>query len=119
MNKLLNEIKYDLSFIKSHTLQPKWFKVMKVFLILGFLGGYAFLFGWGKTVVFFVSFMFLGAILHFVYRIKTKCWSQSWLDFIVYEEGGELKYKRIGNFYYSAIIVNAVLAFILSQTVSS
>ena len=46
MNKLIDEIKYDLNFIKSHTLQPKWFKILKLFILLGFLGGNIFLFGW-------------------------------------------------------------------------
>jgi hypothetical protein len=85
--------------------------------MLGFLGGYVFLFGWGKMFVFLVSFMVLGAILHFAYRAKTKRWKESWLDFIVYEEDGETKYKRIGKFYYSAIILNAILSFIISQVI--
>lgn len=32
MSKLLAEIKHDLNFIKSHTLQPRWFKVLKIFV---------------------------------------------------------------------------------------
>lgn len=115
MKNIISEIKYDISFIRSHTLQPKWFKVLKIFLLLGFLGGYAFLFGWGKMFDFLVNFMVLGAILHFVYRKQTKRWKESWLDFIVYEEDGEMKYKRIGKYYYSAIIVNAILSFLFSQ----
>jgi Ca2+-dependent lipid-binding protein len=97
MNKIIDEIKYDLSFIQSHTLQPKWFKTLKVFVLLGFLGGYYFLFGFAKTIIFSVSFIFLSTVVHFVYRAKTNKYKQSWLDFIVYEEDGELKYKRIGN----------------------
>ncbi|MBN1451485.1 MAG: hypothetical protein JW963_10760 [Anaerolineales bacterium] len=115
MSKLLKEIKYDLSFIQSHTLQPKWFKVLKVFLLLGFLWLYVFLFGWGKMTVFFICFVGLMAVVHFMYRVKTKRFSQSWLDFIVYEEDGEKKYKRIGKYYYGAIVVNAILSFIISQ----
>jgi hypothetical protein len=57
----------------------------------------------------------LSTVVHFVYRAKTNKYKQSWLDFIVYEEDGELKYKRIGKFYYSAIIVNAILSFMISQ----
>ena len=115
MKKLFKEIKHDFDFIKSHTLQPKWFKLLKVFLLLGFLGGYYYLFGLAKTLIFIISFTFLSAILHFVYRAKTKRWTHSWLDFVVFEEDGEMKYKRIGKFYYSAIIVNVLLSFILSQ----
>ena len=115
MNKIFIELKHDLNFVKSHTLQPRWFKFLKVFILLGFLWSYNFLFGWGKMVVFIVCFMGLMLIVHFVYRAKTKRFSESWLDFIVYEEGGEKKYKRIGAFYYGAIIVSAGLAFATSQ----
>ncbi len=115
MNKIIDEIKYDLHFIQSHTLQPKWFKIAKVFLLLGFLGGYYFLFGLSKTIIFILSFIFLSTVVHFIYRIKTRRWKQSWLDFVVTEENGETKYKRIGKFYYSAIIVNVVLSFMISQ----
>ena len=57
MNNLFDEIKYDLSFIQAHTLQPGWYKILKVFLLLGFLGGYYFLFELAKTVIFLVSFI--------------------------------------------------------------
>jgi len=115
MRKTLAELKHDLSFIKSHTLQPKWFKVLKVFILLGFLWGYAALFGWEKAIVFSISFFGLMLIVHFVYRAKTKRFSKSWLDFIVYEQNGEKIYKRIGKFYYSTIILNAIISFIISQ----
>jgi hypothetical protein len=88
---------------------------LKVFLLLGFLGGYYFLFGFAKTVIFLVIFIVLSAIVHFIYRIKTKRWKQSWLDFVVTQENGMAKYQRIGKFYYSAIIVNALISFIASQ----
>ena len=115
MSKLIDEFKYDLSFIQSHTLQPRWFKILKIFLLLGFLGLYVSLFGWGKMAVFFICFMGLMAVVHFEYRARTKRFSQSWLDFIVYEEDGQKKYKRIGKYYYGSILVNATLAFIVSQ----
>jgi hypothetical protein len=115
MKSIISEIKHDLNFIRSHTLQPRWFKALKVFLLLGFLGGYVFLFGWGKMFVFLVSFIVMSAILHFVYRRQTKRWKESWLDFIAYEEDGELKYKRIGKYYYLAIILNAILSYMISQ----
>ena len=118
MKEILTELKHDLSFIKSHTLQPRWFKVFKVFLLLGILWGYAFLFGGRKTIIFSISFFGLMLIVHFLYRAKTKRFSQSWLDFIVYEKNGEKKYKRIGAFYYGTIIVSAVLAFVFSQVFS-
>jgi len=111
MRKFLTELKYDLDFLRSHTLQPKWFKVFKVFLVFGILWGYGFLFGERKTIIFSISFFGLMLIVHFLYRNRTNRYTQSWLDFIVYEEDGEKRYKRIGVFYYAAIIVNATIAF--------
>jgi uncharacterized membrane protein YfcA len=118
MKNLIDEIKYDLSFLKSHTLQPKWFKILKVFILLGLLVGHYFLFGLTTTILFFGSFIFLMLIIHFVYRIKTNKYTTSWLDFDVYEEGEERRTKRIGKYYYPAVIVNAIISFIISQGVT-
>ena len=96
MKKFLSELKYDLNFIRSHTLQPQWFKIFKVFLVLGILWGYDLLFGGKKTIIFALIFFGLMLGVHFLYRFKTKRYSESWLDFIVYEEDGERKFKRIG-----------------------
>jgi hypothetical protein len=115
MSKLLHEIKVDLSFIKSHTLQPKWFKVLKVLILLGVCFGYYRLFGLAKTVAFFATFFFLMLLVHLVYRAKTNTWKQSWLDFVVVEENGEIKAKSIGKFYYAAVVLSALLALVLSQ----
>ena len=30
MTNLLDEIKVDLAFVRSHTLQPKWYKALKI-----------------------------------------------------------------------------------------
>ncbi len=115
MSKLVEEIKYDMNFIKSHSLQPQWYKVLKVFILVGFLVGYGYLFGLGKTVIFFAVFILLSFLVHLLYRIKTKKWKQSWLDFVVVEEGNEIKAKSIGKFYYSAIVLNAILSLVISQ----
>ena len=118
MSKLIDEIKVDASFINSHTLQPGWYKVLKVFILLGFLVGYAALFGWRKMGVFLAVFLISSAILHMLYRINTKRWTQSWLDFVVEGEGPERKYQRIGKFYYTAIIVSAITAIAISQVMN-
>ena len=115
MAKLGDEIKVDLNFIKSHTLQPKWYKVFKVFMLVGFFLGYLALFGTRKTVVFFVAFFCLSFLVHMIYRVKTNTWQQSWLDFVVIEENNEIKAERIGLYYYLAIAFNVVLALTLSQ----
>ncbi len=115
MTKLLEEIKVDLNFIKSHTLQPKWFKVLKVFILVGVLVGYDYLFGGFKTVIFFGVFFFLSFLVHLLYRVQTNKWKRSWLDFVVIKENNEIKAKSIGKFYYSAIALNTILALVFSQ----
>ena len=115
MAKLLKEIKDDLSFIKSHTLQPQWYKALKIFILVGFLAGYYYLFGFIKTVIFFAVFMFLMLLVHLVYRFNTDKFQKSWLDFIVVETDEGVKAKSIGKFYYAAIILNALCSVIVSQ----
>lgn len=113
--KLLKEIKDDLGFIKSHKLQPTWFKILKVFILPGFFVGYWTIFGIHKTVLFFATFFSLSLLVHVLYRIKTKQWTQSWLDFRVVEENNELQAKSIGLFYYSAIVINTLISLVISQ----
>lgn len=115
MPGLLEEIKVDLSFVKSHSLQPRWYKFLKVLILLGFLVGYGCLFGWVSAVVFLACFIFLSLLVHLLYRAKTKRWTQSWLDFVVVEEGHERRAKSIGKFYYSAIVLNTLVSVVISQ----
>ena len=115
MAKLLSEIRDDAQFVKGHTLQPRWFKALKIFILLGFLAGYTLLFDWRKTLIFVVCFLLLMLLVHMIYRIKTHRFTQSWLDFVVFEQDGQRKYQRIGKYYYSAIAVNAVLSVLVSQ----
>ncbi len=118
MSNFLEEIKFDLNFLKSHTLQPKWFKILKVFILIGFLVGYYFLFGLTATILFLVTFISLMVVVHFTYRIKTNKFTTNWLDFIVIGNSGGRKTKRIGKYYYPAIIVNALISFIISQVLT-
>jgi hypothetical protein len=117
MTKLFQEIKLDLDFIKSHTLQPKWYKVLKVFILFGFLTGYSLFQGMTKTAIFLALFLFLSLLVHMLYRINTHKWTRTWLDFVVAQDNVEGKTNRIGKFYYSAVILNAVLALIISQLI--
>jgi hypothetical protein len=71
-----------------------------------------------KTAVFVVVFFFLSLLVHLVYRIKTDKFKRTWLDFVVVEENGEMKPTSIGKYYYTAVILNAVFAIIISQVVS-
>ena len=114
MSKLLREIKIDLAFLKSHTVQPQWFKVLKIFILVGFLLGYDYLFGFMKTVIFLVVFIFLMFLVHLTYRFKTDKYRKSWLDFIVVETDEGIKAQSIGKFYYASIIFNALCSVIVS-----
>jgi hypothetical protein len=115
MGKLLDELKYDLAFLKSHTLQPKWYKVVKVFILLGFLGGYLWSFGIIKTLLFLGAFLFLMLIVHFTYRIETKKYTRDWLDFTAPRQGENESPQRIGKFYYPAILFNLAISLTISQ----
>lgn len=115
MAKLVEEIKVDANFVKSHTLQPKWFKALKTIALVLFFAGYTYFFGLIRTIIFFAVFFLLSFLVHMTYRIKTSKYTQSWLDFIVVEENGERKAKSIGKFYYSAIAINFLLALAVSQ----
>ncbi len=117
MSKLIQAIKDDLSFIKSHTLQPQWYKILKVFILIGFLVGYHGLFGLWKTVIFLVVFLLLMLLVHLTYRIKTNKFQQSWLDFVVEETAEGVKAQSIGKFYYASIILNTLLSIIISQII--
>jgi hypothetical protein len=115
MTNLLDEIKVDVNFVRSHALQPKWYKALKVVILVGFLVGYGCFFGLARMAVFLASFLLLSLLVHLIYRAKTQQWQRSWLDFVVAEENGKPVAKSIGKFYYSAIVLNALLSVIISQ----
>jgi hypothetical protein len=117
MSRILDEIKLDIDFIRSHTLQPRWYKVLKIFILLGFLLVYDLLFGGKKMIIFLAVFFFLSAIVHLIYRMKTRKYTQSWLDFKVVNEDGKAKPVGIGIVYYSAVIINVLLAVVISQLI--
>jgi hypothetical protein len=119
MKKFMNEILYDAKFIKGHTLQPQWYKILKVFLLLGLIGCYYLIFGGIRTLVFFGCFFGLSLVVHMVYRIKTNKFTQSWLDFRISDNNGQLKYQRIGIYYYLAVAINGVISLLISQLLVS
>jgi hypothetical protein len=115
MTKLAKEVLDDLRFIRGHRLQPQWYKIFKVFMIIGFLAGYYYLFGSLKTIIFVCVFFLLGLTVHMIYRIKTHTWRQSWLDFKVEEQEGVIVPVSIGKFYYMAVAINIIIALVMSQ----
>jgi len=115
MATLLQGIAEDLRFIRSHSLQPQWYKTLKAFILLGFLLGYWTFFGLKRTAIFLLAFFLLSLGLHLLYRAGTHGWKRSWLDFVVAEQDGEIRPQRIGIFYYLAIVLNAALSVVASQ----
>jgi hypothetical protein len=115
MKKIWAEIKFDAEFIRGHTLQPQWYKILKVFLLLGGLAGYYFLFGGKKTLIFSLVFFGLASLLHLIYRTKTQKFTRSWLGFVVTEVDGQPHYQPIGKFYYLAVLSCLIIAITLSQ----
>lgn len=115
MKKAFDEIAYDVKYIKNHKLQPKWFKIAKIFILLGVIAGYIYFFGWKKAIIFVLVFFLLSTVVHSMYRTKTGRFTKSWLDFQVKEENGEMVTERIGKYYYLAIILNVIISIAISQ----
>ncbi len=118
MGNLIDEIKHDLRFLRSHTLQPRWWKILKIPLLLGSVAGDYLLFGLTATLVFYAVFLSLMFGVHLVYRSKTKKYTTSWLGFTVPQEGQRPEPKRIGIVCYTFIALNAILPLIVSQVLS-
>jgi hypothetical protein len=104
------EIKKDIAFLKKHTLQPTWWKIAKVFILLVSITIIWIIFGILKTIIWFSIIIILGLIVHFTYRIKTHTYKKSWMDFKVKETDGELTYERIGLLYYSLVVCLFLIA---------
>ncbi len=115
MARLLQGIRDDLRFVRAHSLQPEWYKALKVLILVGFLLAYWALFGLKRTAIFLAAFLLLSLGLHLLYRSGTHAWKRSWADFVVAEQDGEVRPQRIGIFYYSAIVLNAALSVAVSQ----
>jgi len=107
---IIKEMKKDIRFLKGHTLQPGWWKIAKVLLLIGVLIAVYFIFNLQKTIIWVSIFVGLSLILHFTYRIKTKTYTRSWMDFKVIEIDGKPSYSRIGIFYYSLVILFFIAA---------
>jgi hypothetical protein len=115
MREWIAGIRHDTAFVQGHTLQPGWYKVFKIFLIVAVLAFFWILFGWIKTLIFSLVFLLLALGIHMLYRVKTQAFTHSWLDFSVYEENGITKYHYIGGYYYGMVILSALIAFAVSQ----
>ena len=110
---MIKEIKKDISFIRNHKLQPKWFKILKVFLLLSVVVLFMFILGIIESIIWFLSFLFLGVMIHVLYRKKTSVFTKSWMDFRVIKKDEGLEYKRIGIVYYSLVFLAFGVSLVL------
>ena len=118
MKRFLSELSYDLKFIKGHRLQPAWYKVLKVFILLGVIAAIAGFLGWRRALVFTAVFFCLSLVVHMTYRVKTETFTRNWADFIVVADAARNVRPGIGALYYSWSLVNAILAFAVSLTLA-
>jgi hypothetical protein len=98
----------------SKTEEPK---IIKVFILAGLLEGNSFISGPPKTLLFLTAFLILCALIHLTYPSKTCKWAQTWLGFIVGKEDNSTKFKRIVIYYYSTILVSAIISLVICQVV--
>ncbi|MBN1776798.1 MAG: hypothetical protein JW811_01635 [Clostridiales bacterium] len=103
-------IRTDASFLKTHTTQPKWWKISKIFVLLGALIAVGFIFNVWKAAVWLGVIVVLTTAMHFMYRIKTHVYTKTWMDFKVWEVDGKLIYGRIGFMYYPLVAAIFVIA---------
>jgi hypothetical protein len=113
----MDELRRDLRFIRGHKLQPGWFKILKIFILIGITASFLRMLGLLRTVVWLLLFMSLALVVHLVYRVKTNVFTQSWMDFRVTEENGERVYERIGLLYYSLVVAAFALATVIAWLV--
>jgi hypothetical protein len=103
MKDLLDGISYDVKFVKGHKLQPAWYKILKIFILLAVICALVWFFGWKRAVVFIAIFFLLSLIVHMTYRIV--------------EDKEKNIRQGIGALYYGWVILNAAIAFVISQIV--
>ncbi len=111
MKRFFTEISYDVNFLKGHTLQPAWVKVVKIFILPAVLAGFILLFGWRRAAVFTVVFVLLMLVVHMIYRANTRKFTRNWMDFILVEDAERNLKQGIGAVYYASIVLDAVIAF--------
>lgn len=107
---VFRDMKKDLKFIRGHTLQPQWWKFGKIFLLLGTLAVLFLTCGLLKTALWFAVIVALSLAVHMLYRVKTRTFTRSWMDFKVKRLKGKWIYGRIGWLYYTLVAIIFVLA---------
>ncbi len=119
MGRFLGALLYDVRFVRGHRLQPGWYKVAKVVMLVAAVGAYLILFGWIKTALFAGVFVLLMLAVHLVYRAGTARFTRTWLDFRVEERDGRIVPVSIGKVCYSAVAASALIGVAVSQLVAA
>jgi hypothetical protein len=114
MKRFLSEISYDMQFVKGHKLQPAWYKILKIFILLAVICAFIWFFGWRRALVFAAVFLLLSLVVHMVYRVNTRKFTCNWMDFVIVEDPERRLRQGIGAVYYASIILNAAIAFLVS-----
>ena len=111
---LKDEIKTDVEFLKKHDLQPKWWKLGKIFVLAGIVAALVVVFDWMSALVWFGTVLVCMGGVHFMYRIKTKKYTAAWADFRV--DPGDRR-RRFGMLYYPLVAGSFTLAFVVMMLV--
>jgi hypothetical protein len=119
MGRVLGALLFDVRFVRGHGLQPGWYKVAKVLILVAAVGAYLILFGPTKTALFAGVFVLLMLVVHLVYRAGTARFTRTWLDFRVEERDGRIVPVSIGAVYYSAVAASALAGVAVSQLVAA
>lgn len=110
MSKVIREIVDDLSFIRSHPLEPHRSMVFKIFMIPGFLAGFCFLFGMIKTILFLITFLILKLGGSHGLSGESQDVEAQLARSVLPEEDGEPKATGIGKFCYTVVVVNLLIS---------
>jgi hypothetical protein len=111
---LKDEIKTDVEFLKKHDLQPKWWKIIKVFVLAGIVAALVVVFDWMAALLWFGTVLVCMGGVHFMYRIKTKKYTAAWADFRVDPKD---KKRKFGLLYYPLVAGSFALAFVVMMLV--
>lgn len=100
-------IKTDLDFLKRHDLQPGWWKLGKVVVLVGIIVALVLTRGWRAALIWVATMLLCMGTVHFIYRAKTRKYTVAWADFRVDPND---KRRRFGTLYYPLVASAFVLA---------
>ncbi|MDD8025070.1 MAG: hypothetical protein PHI34_01055 [Acidobacteriota bacterium] len=112
---LRDEIRTDISFLKGHDLQPKWWKFGKILFLTGIIVALVLIWGWVSALVWFAVFVACANVVHFMYRAKTNKYTVDWADFRIDPKN---RRRKFGTLYYPLVAASLALATIIMLLLS-